>query len=411
MPKNHVSLYSPLKVPVFRSLWLASLGSNFGTLVQAVAAAWLMTTLTDSRQLIALVQASTTLPLMFFSIPSGALADKFNRRKVMLFAQFVMLVAAFLLMVFGFLGWLSPWSLLLFTFLNGCGAALHYPSWQAATGDIVSRRDLPSAVSLNSMGFNLMRTAAPAAGGMIVAVYGAVVAFTLNFISYFGLIFVLYKWKHPARHDNPNEDSLIGTIATGIQFVAASTDLARIVVCGFCFGISAAALPSLMPVIVTEKLHGDASIYGLVLSAFGAGAILGAATAPRLRYVFGTARIIRAAFLIIGVSMLVISLGETLWLTFAFMLAAGAFWVIALSQLNVTIQLSSPRFVVGRTLSIYQAFTFGSMAIGSYIWGTFAEIAGVTQAIFSAGILVGLIALLRIPNINDDDSDQGPLNR
>ncbi|HEV7434409.1 MAG TPA: MFS transporter, partial [Pseudorhizobium sp.] len=163
------STFAPLRHQTYRNMWLASMASNLGGLIQAVGAAWMMTSLTSSENLIALVQASTALPIMMFSVISGALADSFDRRKVMLTAQFLMLTASLLLALFAWLDWLTPWMLLAFTFVIGSGTALHNPSWQASVGDVIPRTDLPAAVSLNSAGFNITRSLGPAIGGVIVA--------------------------------------------------------------------------------------------------------------------------------------------------------------------------------------------------------------------------------------------------
>jgi MFS family permease len=193
---------SPLKLfsnQTFRSVWIAALASNFGGLVQAVGAAWLMTSLSDSQNMVALVQGSVALPIMIFSQLAGVFADNFDRRRVMLVAQGFMFGVSIIPTFLAFEGWLTPWSLLAFTFLIGCGTALHNPSWQATMGDIVSREELPAAVSLNSMGFNLMRSIGPAAGGAIVAITGVAAAFAINALSYIAIIFVLLRWKAPAR--------------------------------------------------------------------------------------------------------------------------------------------------------------------------------------------------------------------
>src|SRR5690606_30024191 len=162
------SILAPFKHETFRLLWTATLVSNLGGLVQSVGAGWMMTTLTDSHNMVALVQASTTLPIMVFSLASGALADNFDRRIVMIIAQIGLALVSAVLAVMAFMGLLTPWLLLSFTFLIGCGTALFNPSWQASMGDIVPRHDLPGAVTLNAMGFNMMRSVGPAVGGVIV---------------------------------------------------------------------------------------------------------------------------------------------------------------------------------------------------------------------------------------------------
>src|SRR5947208_5595670 len=184
---ERVSALVPFRHGIFRAVWSANLVSNFGGLIQGVGAAWMMTTIATSSYQVALVQASTTLPIMLFALIAGAIADSFNRRKVMLVAQTFMLVVSALLTVFTWFGWMTPWTLLAFTFLIDSGTAQNSPSWQASVGDIVPRAKVPAAVALNSMGFNITRSVGPAIGGIIVAAAGAAAAFAANAISYIGL--------------------------------------------------------------------------------------------------------------------------------------------------------------------------------------------------------------------------------
>ena len=207
----------------FRAVWLASLVSNFGGLIQSVGSAWLMTSITTSDDMVALVQASITLPIMLFSLASGAIADNFDRRRVIIIAQVFMLAVSIALTVFAYLGLITPWMLLAFTFLIGCGTALNNPSWQASVGDMVPRDHLPAAVALNSINFNLTRSVGPAIGGAIVAAFGAAAAFAVNTFSYLALIFVMVRWKpdlpkstlpretHGPRHDR--RPALCGDVA------------------------------------------------------------------------------------------------------------------------------------------------------------------------------------------------------
>lgn len=186
---------SPFAVPLFRAVWLASLVSNFGGLIQSVGASWMMAGLGASPQMIALVQASTSLPIVLLSLWAGGVADNLDRRRVMLAAQGFMLLVSAGLALGSWLGWITPWSLLVFTFLIGCGTAINGPAWQASVGDMVPRAMLPDAVAYNSMGFNIARSTGPALGGAIVAIAGAAAAFLANAVSYVGLILVLLRWK------------------------------------------------------------------------------------------------------------------------------------------------------------------------------------------------------------------------
>src|SRR6056297_2878020 len=261
------------KNPAFRNLWFATLGSNFGGLVQAIGAAWLMTSLTTSESMVALVQSSVTLPIMIFSLTAGVFADNFDRRKIMLWAQGFMCVASIGLAFLAFEGWLTPWLLLSFTFLIGCGTALNNPSWQATVGDLVSKAEIPAAVSVNSMGFNMMRSVGPAAGGAIVAAFGAAAAFAVNAASYVAIIAALFAWRPKPKASRLPRERFGSAFAAGFRYVALSPNLVRTIARAFLFGLSAIALQALLPVIVRDTLNGTSLTYGILLGAFGVGAV------------------------------------------------------------------------------------------------------------------------------------------
>ena len=376
--------------PAFRNLWFATLASNFGGIVQAVGAAWLMTSLTASEGMVALVQASITLPIMIFSLLAGVFADNFDRRKVMLWAQGFMCLASVGLAVLAYKEMLTPWSLLLFTFLIGCGTALNNPSWQATVGDLVTKAELPAAVSVNSMGFNMMRSVGPAAGGAIVAAFGAAAAFAVNAASYIAIIAALFAWRPAAKSSSLPRERFASAFAAGLRYVALSPNLVRIIARGFLFGLSAIALQALLPVIVRESLAGTSLTYGLLLGAFGVGAVFGAMASQRLRARFDNEGVVRIGFGGYALCYLALMLSPPVIVAGIVLLAAGACWVLTLSLLNTTIQLSTPRWVVGRVLALYQTGTFGGMAIGSWTWGAIAEGSSMTTALACAAIAAGI---------------------
>ncbi|WP_307968094.1 MFS transporter, partial [Sinorhizobium medicae] len=234
---NRTSPLAPFRHDIFRTIWIASLASNFGGLIQAVGAAWLMTSISQSVNMVALVQASTSLPIMLFSLVSGALADNFDRRRIMLVAQSFMLAVSGLLTVCAYYGIVTPWLLLIFTFLLGCGTALNNPSWQASVGDMVPRDDLPAAVALNSMGFNLTRSVGPAIGGAIVAAAGAAAAFAANTLSYFAILFALARWKPVTPENRLPRETLGRAVSAGLRYVAMSPNIGKVLVRGFAFGL------------------------------------------------------------------------------------------------------------------------------------------------------------------------------
>ncbi len=406
---EHRSTYAPFRNPTFRNLWSATLASNLGGLIQTVGAGWLMTSLTSQQSLVALVQASNTLPIMVFSLIAGALADSFNRRRILLVAQVFMLAISVLLTVFAWQGWLTPWTLLAFTFLIGCGTALYNPSWQASMGDIVARADLPNAVSLNSMGFNLMRSVGPAIGGFIVAAGGAAMAFAANAISYVPLILALFAWRPVYPEDTLPREPLHRALGAGLRYVAMSPALLRVMLRGALFGFAACAVLALMPTLARDILKGTAVTYGVMLGAFGFGAIVGASLNGHLRARLKNESIVQAASLAFALGLVTLGLSKVLILSVVALLACGVAWVMTLSLFNVSVQLATPRWVVGRALSFYQMATFGGMATGSWIWGMLADQWGTDRALIAAGTMLGLGVLigrwLPMPDFSDLDLD------
>ncbi|PAQ09683.1 MFS transporter [Mesorhizobium temperatum] len=394
---ERVSALAPFRHGIFRAVWSASLVSNFGGLIQGVGAAWMMTTIATSSYQVALVQASTTLPIMLFALVAGAIADSFNRRKVMLIAQIFMLVVSVLLTVFTYLGLITPWTLLAFAFLINSGTALYNPSWQASVGDMVPRAKLPAAVALNSLGFNLTRSVGPAIGGIIVAAAGAAAAFAANALSYVGLLIVLARWKPDLPASTLPRETLGAAMGAGLRYVAMSPNIGKVLVRGAAFGFSAGAVLALLPLVARDVVKGDALTYGIMLGAFGIGAVGGALISVRLRQILSSETMVRMAFAGFALCAFNAAVSDHAWQTSLGLSIGGACWVIALSHFNVTVQMSTPRWVVGRVLSVYQTATFGGIALGSWIWGVVADAHGAEFALVAAAVAMlagGAIGLL-----------------
>lgn len=389
------------------------MSSNFGGLVQAVGAAWLMTSLSSSPQDVALVQASMALPIMLFSLAAGAVADNLDRRLVMLSAQGFMMTVSVLLAIFAWNDWLSPWGLLGFTFAIGCGAALNNPAWQASVGDMVPRDALPGAVAMNAMGFNLARSVGPAVGGAIVAAAGAAGAFLTNAVSYIGLVIVLLRWRPETTPRTLPPERIDTAMAAGLRYVAMSPNICIVLARGCVFGAAAAAVPALMPVVARDLVAGGPLTYGVLLGAFGVGAVIGALSSGRLRSRLTTEEIVRVASAALVAGAVGAALSRTMVLTAPALMLAGAGWVLALSTFNVTVQLSAPRWVVARAISLYQMATFGGMAAGAWGFGAVAESADVASALLAAAALQGAGGLLGLilPLPGSGQDDLAPLDR
>lgn len=373
----------------------------------------MMTLISDSDALVALVQASTTLPIMAFSLFAGAVADSFDRRRVMLVSQLFMLAAALGLTAFAYLDWLNAWLLLGFTFLIGCGMAFNNPAWQASVRDFVGKDLLPGAVLLNGVGYNVTRSVAPAIGGTIVAVLGVSVAFLVNALSYFGLIFAVWSWEGPDRTQEKRREPLRSAVVAGFRYVSLSPNLMRIYFRGFAFGLTGVVILALLPLIARDMLSGDSLTFGLLLGAFGFGAVLGGLSSERIARTLSNEWMIRLSFLGMAIATAVISLST--WLTMSMLAVAlgGAAWVLALALFNTTVQLSTPRWVVGRALSFYQMCTFGGMALGSWVWGALVEARSIEEALqlAAACTLIGVVIGFRWAVPPRIERDLEPLDR
>ena len=387
------SALSPFTYPVFRGVWTASLLSNFGSLIQSVGASWMMLSIAASPDMVALVQASTALPIMLLSLVAGAMADNMDRRRVMVFAQIVMLSVSLTLSICTWLGLVGPWTLLLFTFAIGCGAAFFAPAWQASVGDMVPRVEVPGAVALNSMGFNIARSVGPAIGGAIVAAAGAAAAFGVNAASYIALLFVLARWKRPPRTSALPNETLGIAMAAGLRYVAMSPHIRTVLLRAAVFGLGASSILALLPVVAKHLVSGGPLTYGLLLGAFGVGAVTGALGAARLRDLLSTEAIVRWAGCIMALAAALVAVSTFMVATMAALLLAGAGWVLSLSTFNVSVQLSAPRWVVARALALYQMAAFGGLAAGSWLWGELAaDLTIEASLLISAGVvLIGVV--------------------
>ncbi|SNS17571.1 MFS transporter [Tropicimonas sediminicola] len=395
------STFAPFRYNTYRNLWFASLVTNLGGMIQNVGAGWLMTSLSDNPAMVALVQGSVTLPMAVLSLLGGVFADNYHRRSVMIAAQAFMLVMSALLAVLSWTGLIGPWSLLAFTFAIGCGAAMHMPSWQASVGDLVPREHLAQAVMLNGMGFNLMRSTGPAVGGMIVAVFGSAMAFAINALTYLPVLFALYAWRAERVPDPLPREPLGGALRAGLRYVSLSADHLKILVRAGVFGFSAVAVLALMPLVASDLLKGSAATFGALLAAFGLGAVVVALTLRQLRERMETETIVRIGAILLALGLLGIGHARSVWLTSLSAALCGMAWQSSMALFNVATQLSTPRWVLGRVMSVLQVCTFGGMTIGSYVWGRVAGAAGVQTALTAAAVIclagAALGFLLRLP--------------
>ena len=387
--------WAPFRYPAFRAIWIANLASNLGATMQSVGAAWEMTSLTRSHQMIALIQASTTIPIMVFGVFAGAIADNFDRRRVMLASQIGMLLVSVALTALTWMGVLTPLLLLVLTLLLGIGTALNSPAWQASVRQQVDFRDLPQAIALNTISFNLARTVGPALGGFFISIWNVAAAFAVNTVSRPVLISVLLRWK--PEHTPMERRPMLPAIAAGIRFCAMSQPIRRILLRGLIIGFGVAGYQALLPAVVRQRLHGSEIQFGLMLGLFGIGSILMALMVSQARRRWGTETVLTMATLGYIAAQLVLASAHSLLSALPATFIAGAAWVAGLTTVNVAMQMRSPDAILGRCLSIYQAVTFGGMAIGSWVWGALADLKDLPFALHCASLfLLVTLVLTRI---------------
>lgn len=373
-------------------MWATTVASQLGSFIQIVATSWTMTALTASAAMVALVQTAANLPVMLFAIASGALADMFDKRSVMLVAQLLMFALSLALALCAALDMLTPGLLLGFTFLIGCGTALHQPSWQASVGDLVPRGEIPSAVATNIFGNNVARSIGPVVGGTIVSLAGASVAFVVNAISYVGIIGVLFRWEGDARPER-SRPRFLSTLGGGFRYVLSHAPVRNLVLRTLAFSLGAAGLWGLMP-LVAVRLGGGAELLGILFGCFGIGAMGGAMLSIVVRARRGSETVLRWGVAAVAVATCLLGLTRSVPLAVLAHLVAGAGWVSALSTFNVSVQLAVERGFVGRVLAIYQTTAFGGIALGAVFWGVIADAIGVPATLAVSGLSLAVSGII-----------------
>jgi MFS family permease len=386
--------FAPLRHLVFAVLWAATVLGNTGTFMRDVASSWLVTELSASPATVAMVQAAGSLPVFLLAIPAGVLSDILDRRKFLIVVQIGLAAVSGTLMLLALTGALSVTALVALTFLGGVGAALMGPTWQAIVPELVPKAELKNAVALNSLGFNIARAIGPAVGGVILASFGAAAVYGADVVSYLLVIGALLWWRRAADLHDGLSEHFGGALRAGLRFARASRELHAVLLRATLFFAFASAVWALLPLIARNLLGGGPGFYGLLLGAVGAGAIAGALALPRLRQRVDADGLVLGASLVAAAVMAVLALGPPQWAAVAILLLLGAGWITALTTLNGTTQAILPNWVRGRGLAIYLTVFNGAMAAGSIVWGTVAELIGLTMTLLVAAGGLALVALI-----------------
>jgi len=400
-----VSAWSPLKNPVFRAIWIASIASNVGTWMQDVGAGWLMTSLTTSPSLVALVEAADSIPVMLLALPAGALADIVDRRRLLVAVQIYLMVVAGLLAVLTLFGMTTVWLLLWITFALGLGTALMMPAWSAIVPDLVKPNELTAAIALNGIAVNISRAIGPAIAGLLVAAVGAWLVFVLNALSYIGIIAALWMWRHDHKRSSLPAERLLGATRTGLRFVMHTRSLQAVLVRGIAFFVFASSTWSLFPLIVRRELQRGPEIYGALLTCIGIGAVSGAVLMPRLRAKLDRDAMVACGSLLYALAALTLAYVQNLAVLALAMFATGVAWISIIATLQVAAQLTLPPWVRARGLAAVVVVFMGGMALGAILWGQVATRVGIplSLTLAAAGMVLAIGATWRF-KLGDHDA-------
>jgi MFS family permease len=404
------SLWHPLRVSIFRNLLVADVVSDIGTFMQNVGAAWLMVSLGAGPIYVALTQTAASLPYFLLALPAGSAGDIFDRRKLILATESWMMGVSLLLVVFTIGGFMSPWLLLVLTFALSAGDAFETPAWRAILPELVSKEDIAAASALNGIEFNLARAVGPALAGVIIAAAGVATAFVANFVSFFGVILVVARWKRPVRKRSAPAESFSGATVAAIRYVRHSPAILIVLLRTGIVMFFSSALFALLPT-VARSVNKTAIGYGLLLGCFGFGAIAGALAMQSARARWSTETVVSAGVVIFGLAMMASGGLYRLSTLAVAMLLGGAAWVIFISLINALVQNLAPDWVRARVLAIFILVYQGSYAFGTVVWGALAQRTSVRLALVYAGIgTIATTAFALVAKLPDSAADLSPWN-
>ena len=396
-----LSPFAPLSVPVFRMLWLTWVAANTCMWMNDVAAAWLMTTLTTSPILVALVQSASTLPVFLLGLPSGALADILDRRRYFIATQFWVAAVALVLCVAILAGGMTAPLLLALTFANGIGLAMRWPVFAAIVPELVSRPQLPAALALNGVAMNASRIIGPLVAGAIIASAGSAWVFVLNAVLSVISGLVIMRWKRTHVPSPLGREKLPSAMRVGLQFVRQSPRLRAVLWRIAVFFLHATALMALLPLVAKGLDGGGAGTFTLLLASMGAGAIVAAMFVPRLRQAMARDVLVLRGTLLQAAAMAVMAIAPNIYVAVPAMVLAGMAWITTANSLSVSAQLALPNWVRARGMSIFQMSIMGATALGAAVWGQVATVTSVHLSLALAA-LTGVMAMALVQRLVTD---------
>ena len=376
-------------------LWMVWMVANVCMWMNDVTSAWVMTSLTTSPTLVALVQSASTLPVILLGLPTGALADIVDRRKYLMFTQFWVAGVGLLLGVTVFTDTLTAPLLLVLTFANGIGLAMRWPVYSALVPELVPREELSASLALNGLGMNLSRIVGPVIAGALIASAGSEYVFALNAALSLTTATVLLRWKRePQKISAMPSERIVGAIRVGLQHVRQSPHIQAVMLRVFVFFLQSTAVLALLPLVARRLGGGNAGTYTLLLASIGLGAVITAMLLPRVRALMTRDELVRNGSLLHAAATLTVAFAPNLWVAVPAMLAAGAAWISVANSLTVAAQMGLPDWVRARGMSIVQISIMSGTALGAALWGQVASLTSIRVSLTLAAICAVLALIL-----------------
>ena len=385
--------WSPLRIRVFRALWIAGLVSNIGTFMHIAAAGWTMTTLTESPTLVGLVQTAWAVPGFLLALHAGAFADMVDRRRLIAITQIVALFIAGALAIMQWTDHLSVNWLLAGTFLESVALTISAPAFMALTPEIVDVEHLPQAIGLDSVSRNIAQSVGPALAGLLIALFDPGAVFALNAFSFIGIVFVAQRFKSTAVRE-PRAQGVNHAIGEGVKHIVGTAHLRNIALRLTLVLGATSALTSVMPIVARKSLHVSASGFGLLSGALGVGSVAAVWVMPRVRSMMSTEMVVISAATVWSLGTAVFANTSHISVAIGAILVCGLGTMAMLTTMFSAFMVQLPDWVRGRGSSLAMLMVWLGASIGAFGWGLGASTFGVSTALTAAAIFNMAVALL-----------------
>src|SRR6516164_9184705 len=385
---SDTSLWTSLRNPVFRRLWIASMVSGICVSAHDTAATWVMNTLTPSMFLISVMSTVAALPFFLFTLPAGALADMVDRKKLLCTMNLWLAGVAAFLALLGFFGLLNPFLILISVFMMGIGFAFNAPAWSSVVPEVVSKEELPSAVTLGGLQLNFCGIVGPAVGALILGHFGAGLVFAINSVCFLIVVTAIIRWERRQRQSRMPLEKFFESFAGAVRYVRYAPGIQVVLARNVLFALFISVIPALLPVVALKEVHISSSDLGLLFTSMGAGSVLGAIVLiPRARARFSPNTLTILASVLLAVVFLLMSVVRDVGVYLGVSALAGVAWTMAASELWVAGQRAMPPWARGRMNATHMMLARWH-GFGGLVWGGAAASLGVRFTLMAAAVLL-----------------------